>query len=102
MKTQEKLAECHIPARKELGTHTSELNRYQSMAGSGKSKLCCEGGKVIPQGLLHLEPPQYLLNLVYTFRPDSRGLSRWPGKPHDPHLWLEQVGAKQVRLEVLV
>lgn len=69
MKTQEKLAEWYIPARKELGTHSVELNRSQGMAGTGKSKLCCEVGKVIPQGLLHLEPPQYLLSLLYIFSP---------------------------------
>lgn len=39
----------------------------QDVAGSGKSMLCCEGGKVAwdSQGSLHLEPPQSLLHLVH-------------------------------------
>lgn len=69
------------------------------MAGSGKSKLCCAGSKVIPRadctGNLPIPPESGLHFQV-------RGLSRWSGMPHDPYLWLELVGAKKVRLEALV
>lgn len=90
------MAECQILARRELGTQIANLQP------PGYGWFCCEGGKVIPQGLLNLEPPQYLQSLVYTFRSDSRELSRWPGRPCDPHLWLKPVGAKQVRREAVV